>query len=93
MSEPLVIVGVLLLVFGFFIGIKKQTWLLSGFNYRRVKDQDKLAKLVGTYNLAIGAVMLVAGLINYTPSEKILFAILVIGYVILLGYVNTQMVE
>lgn len=93
MNQPLLIAAVVLIVVSFLIGIKKQTWILSGFNQKRVKDQNKLAKLVGLYSVIIGIVMLIGGLINYPDSEKVLFSIMLIGYVVLIGYVNTKMVE
>ncbi|WP_428911674.1 DUF3784 domain-containing protein [Niallia sp. Krafla_26] len=93
MNQPLLITAIVLFVLAFLIGIKKQTWILSGFNQKRVKEQDKLAKIVGSYSLMIGIVMLVGGFLNYPNSEKILFSIMIIGYIILLGYVNTKMVE
>lgn len=93
MNQPLLVASIVLFIIAFLIGIKKQTWILSGFNQNRVKEQDKLAKIVGSYSLIIGIVMLSGGIINYPNSEKILFTLMMIGYVILLGYVNTKMVE
>ncbi|AQX55202.1 DUF3784 domain-containing protein [Priestia flexa] len=93
MNQPLIVAAIVLFILAFLIGVKKQTWILSGFNQNRVKEQDKLAKIVGSYSLLIGIVMLAGGFINYPNSEKILFPIMLIGYVILLGYVNTKMVK
>lgn len=92
MNQPFIVTAVILFVLAFLIGVKKQTWILSGFNQKRVKDQDKLAKLVGGYNLFIGIAMLIAAFIDH-PNTEILFPIMIVGYVILLGYVNTKMVE
>ncbi|SIQ73619.1 DUF3784 domain-containing protein [Priestia flexa] len=75
-----------------FIGVKKQTWLLSGYNQQRVRDKDKLARLVGAYNFIMGMMMLGGAFISH-PDVQILFPILIIGYLVLLGYVNTKMVE
>lgn len=92
MNQPLVVISIILFVLAYFIGIKKQTWLLSGFNQKRVEDQEKLANLVGTYNLIMGTIILGAAFIDH-PDTELLVPILVIGYVILLGYVNTKMVK
>jgi hypothetical protein len=93
MNQTLLTAAIILFVLAFLIGVMKQTWLLSGFNRKRVKDQDKLAKIVGSYTLLIGIVMLVGGFVNNPNIESVLFPIMLIGYVILLGYVNTKMVE
>jgi Domain of unknown function (DUF3784) len=75
-----------------FIGVKKQTWLLSGYNQQRVQDKDKLASLVGSYNFIMGTVMLGGAFISH-PDVQILIPILLIGYVVLIGFANTKMVE
>lgn len=92
MSQHLIMLAIILFILAYLVGVKKQTWLLSGFNQKRVKDQDKLAKLVGSYNLVMGMVMVGGAFIDH-PDTRVLIPILVIGYVILLGYVNTRMVE
>ncbi|WP_042463114.1 DUF3784 domain-containing protein [Neobacillus dielmonensis] len=91
-QAPFLVFGIIFLVLAYFVGVKKQTWLLSGFNQRRVKDQDKLSKLVGSYNAIIGVAMLIASFIDH-PDMQILFPIVIVGYVILLGYVNIKMVD
>lgn len=92
MNQSLIFIGIILLVLAFFVGVKKQTWLLSGFNQKRVKDQDKLAKLVGTVNLVMG-LMLIGGAFIDHPDTQILIPIVLIANVVTLGYVNTKMVE
>ncbi|MEC0668453.1 DUF3784 domain-containing protein [Priestia flexa] len=92
MNQVFIITAIILFVLAFLVGVKKQTWLLSGYNQSRVKDKDKLAKIVGSYSLIMGFVMLVGAFIDH-PDTQILFPIMVIGYVIILGYVNTRMVE
>lgn len=92
MNQHFMIIGAALLILAFLIGVKKQTWLLSGFNQQRVSDKDKLAKLVGVYNMVMGLLLIGGGFINH-PDAQILFPILLVGYVILLGYVNIKMVK
>ncbi|GAA3727422.1 DUF3784 domain-containing protein [Salinicoccus jeotgali] len=93
MNLYLIAASIVLFLVAFLIGVKKQTWLLSGFNQKRVKNQDKLSKIVGFYSLIIGIVMLAGGIINYPNSETMLFLIMAMGFIALLGYVNTKMVE
>ncbi|RRN71356.1 DUF3784 domain-containing protein [Peribacillus simplex] len=80
------------LALAYFVGIKKQTWLLSGYNQQRVRDKDKLAKLVGSYSFIVAIAMAIGAFIDH-PDVKVIFPIMVVGYVILLVYVNTKMVE
>ncbi|QED49558.1 DUF3784 domain-containing protein [Cytobacillus dafuensis] len=92
MNQHFIIISLILFILAYLVGVKKQTWLLSGFNQKRVKDQDKLAKLVGSYNFVMAIVILGGAFIDH-PDTQVLIPILIIGYVILLGYVNTKMVE
>lgn len=92
MNQHFIIIGSILLILAFLIGVKKQTWLLSGFNQQRVSDKDKLSKILGIYNLVMGLLLIAGGFINH-PDAQVLFPILLVGYVILLGYVNIKMVK
>ncbi|MDF1999067.1 DUF3784 domain-containing protein [Peribacillus simplex] len=92
MNQLLIITSIILFLLAYLVGVKKQTWLLSGYNQKRVRDQNKLARLVGSYSLVIGMVMFGGSFIDH-PDTQVLFPIMIIGYVILLGYVNTRMVE
>ena len=57
-----------------------------------VKDKEKLAGLVGSYNLIMGMVMIGGALINH-PDAQALIPVLIIGYVVLIAYVNTRMID
>lgn len=88
----LLIVGGILLIMGFFVGIKKQTWLLAGFNEKRVMNKNKLATLVGGYTGVMGILFLIAGAISFEYIQS-LFTILLIGFIGLIVYVNVRMVN
>lgn len=92
MNQSLIIIAIILFILAYLVGMKKQTWLLSGFNEKRVKDKEKLANLVGSFNLIMGMMMFGGAFINH-PDAQALIPILVIGYVILIVYVNARMVE
>ncbi len=53
---------------------------------------EKLAGLVGSYNLIMGMVMIGGALINH-PDAQALIPVLIIGYVVLIAYVNTRMID
>lgn len=92
MNINLIIIGLLILVVGYFVGVKKMTWLLSGFNERRVKDKERLANLVGGTQILMGGILIIGGMVDVQPEEYLVIA----SVVILLGllvYVNSKMVE
>ncbi|UVI28513.1 DUF3784 domain-containing protein [Paenibacillus spongiae] len=92
MSPHMLLLGIVFLVLGYLIGVKKKVGLLAGFNQHRVKDKDKLAQLVGGYNLVIGTLMVLASFID-NPNAEAIIPLAVLGFFILLGYVQTRMVE
>lgn len=92
MNHSFIIIAIILFILAYLIGVRKQTWLLSGFNEQQVRDKDKLASLVGSFNLIMGMVMVGGALIKH-PDAQALIPIAVIGYVILIAYVNTKMVD
>lgn len=92
MNADLLIIGGILLVLGYLVGVKKKTWLLSGFNEKRVSDKNKLSLLVGGFNGIMSMLFLAAGATSF-EYVQILFAILILGFVALIIYVNVKMVD
>ncbi|PHD33364.1 DUF3784 domain-containing protein [Bacillus toyonensis] len=91
-SPSLFIVAILSFALTYFIGVKQYTWLLSGFNERRVPDKVKLSKIVGLYNLVAGVIATI-GSVFTTPNVTIVIPIIIIGHFIIAAYVNTRMVQ
>ena len=55
--------GAIIFLCGYLIGVKKQLWLISGYNPDRVKDKDGLAKWVGTGLQIIGGIEFLMGIL------------------------------
>ncbi|EJQ38006.1 hypothetical protein IEC_02534 [Bacillus toyonensis] len=91
-SPSLFIVAILSFALAYFIGVKQYTWLLSGFNERRVPDKVKLSKIVGLYNLVAGVIATI-GSVFTTSNVTIVIPIIIIGHFIIAAYVNTRMVQ
>lgn len=94
MDTNLLIFGAIFLIIGFLVGVKKQTWLLSGFNEKRVKDKDKdkLARLVGVTTVVLGGLLIISGVVGVKPVEYLVM--LVVGIMLsLVIFVNVKMVE
>ncbi|WP_144561485.1 DUF3784 domain-containing protein [Bacillus mycoides] len=91
-SPSLCMISIISFTLSYFIGVKQYTWLLSGFNERRVKDKKKLANIVGLYNLGAGVAATIASVFT-TPNTQIIVPIIIIGHVVLAAYVNTRMVH
>ena len=92
MDVNLLLIGFVFLALGFLVGVKKQTWLLSGFNEKRVKDKKKLANLVGGTGALLGGTLILGGIFSILPAEYLIFfaVAVMLGLVV---YVNAKLVE
>ena len=87
----LIVMGFVFLLIGYLVGVKKITWLLAGYNEKRVKDKKKLAILVGGTFAILGMGLLIFGFIGYKQAETIMMV--AIGIILLeVVYVNAKMV-
>ncbi|EIT84471.1 hypothetical protein A374_15137 [Fictibacillus macauensis ZFHKF-1] len=84
--------GMIFLVLSYVVGVKKQTQFLRGYNQHRVRDQKKLAELIGSYSFVVGILLVVSGFVTFAPMQMIL-PLIVLGYLLLVVYVNVRMVE
>ena len=57
-----VLTGLLLLFLGYLIRFRRMTHLIAGYNRERVRDEGGLARWVGGCVLAMGGLVIVAGL-------------------------------
>jgi Domain of unknown function (DUF3784) len=92
MNHSFIIIAIILFILAYLIGVRKQTWLLSGFNEKHVRDKKKLSSIVGSFNLIMGMVMVGGAFIKH-PDAQALIPILVIGHMVLIAYVNMRMIE
>jgi hypothetical protein len=92
MNHSFIIIAIILFILAYLIGVRKQTWLLSGFNEKYVRDKKKLSSIVGSFNLIMGMVMVGGAFIKH-PDAQALIPILVIGHMVLIAYVNMRMIE
>lgn len=92
MNTEFLIIGVVLVVLSYLVGIKKFTWLLAGYNEKRVNNKTKLAKLVGLTYFILGVIMILNGVFNIKALEYLVF----LGFVIVVMevfYVNIKLVK
>ena len=52
------IIGLLCLVFGYLIGVKKKLTLIAGYNPDKVRDKEGLARFMGIITAIVGFVMI-----------------------------------
>jgi hypothetical protein len=91
-SFELLFLAVVSFLLAYFVGVKKYTWLLSGYNQRCIRNQEKLAGMVGKYNMIVGIAATAGSMIDH-PDTMVIFPFAVIGHVALAAYANVKMVE
>lgn len=92
MEMSLVMIGLLLIVMGYLVGVKKMVWLLAGYNQKRVTDKRKLTNLVGGTFALLGIGLLISGLTGIQDVETMMMV--AVGIILLeIVYVNIRMVK
>lgn len=91
MTVDLIVIGLIFLVLGYLIGVKKMTFLLAGFNEQRVQDKEKLGLLVGGAQGALGTIMLIADLLGAAPAQPFIVGSVIVLLVFVV-FVNVKMV-
>lgn len=86
-------IGVLLIIFSYLIGVKKQTWLLSGFNQNRIRDKEKLSRMVGTTDLFTGALLIVSSFFISQDFMIVAIMLAAFAHVGIVAYANVKMVD
>ncbi|RLL48412.1 DUF3784 domain-containing protein [Oceanobacillus piezotolerans] len=81
MDFGLLFIGLALLLVSYLVAVRKQTWLLAGFNEKNIKNKSLLGKITGrTFFLPLGLLVIIHSFIDY-PYEAI---VLVIAMLVLL---------
>ncbi|MEH7109300.1 MULTISPECIES: DUF3784 domain-containing protein [Bacillaceae] len=94
MDYNLIILSLLFFFIAFLVGVKKQTWILTGFNEKRVRDKNKLAKIAGLYLFfPLGILLLISAFFDYPYKDTILPIVSVAYGLTIIIYVNEKMVE
>lgn len=92
MELSLVFMGLVFVVMGLLVGVKKMVWLVAGYNHKRVADKEKLARLVGGTFGVLGIGLVVSGMFPFADAQTVIMVAvaLILAEV---AYVNLKMVE
>ncbi|WP_377890091.1 DUF3784 domain-containing protein [Alkalihalobacillus sp. R86527] len=94
MELELFVIGISLLVVSYLVALKKQTWLLSGFNEKNIRNKARLGTVVGAgFFLPLGLLLILHSFIDYpyekTVSVSTMFVLLTSVYV----FINRKLLE
>ncbi|MCO4851344.1 DUF3784 domain-containing protein [Bacillus vallismortis] len=68
----LILIAMLFFWIAYMAGIKKQTWILSGFGESRIRDKDRLARIAGYFFLNSGIFILLNGFISFQGQDQLI---------------------
>ncbi len=94
MDKGLLAIGVLFLIIAFLVGVKKQTWLLAGFNEKNIGDKEALGKAVGgMFFLPLAVIIIAHSFLIYPHDKKVIVIIMVILLTNVYVYINRKVLK
>ena len=73
MDVDILIIGIALLLVSYLVGIKKQTWLLAGFNEKRITNKSLLGTITGLlFFLPLRLIVILNSIIDYAHEGTVL---------------------
>ena len=94
MDVGLFIIGVALLIVSYLVGVKKQTWLLAGFNEKMVENKSLLGTITGLlFFLPLGLLIIILSLVNFAKEGTVIVAAMVILFGIVAVLINRKLLD
>ena len=94
MDVGLFIIGIALLIVSYLVGVKKQTWLLAGFNEKMVKNKPLLGTIVGLlFFLPLGLLTITLSVVDFANEGTIIVAAMVILFGFVAVLINRKLLD
>lgn len=90
----LLIIGIVLLLITYLVAVKKQTWLLAGFNEKMIKNKSLLGKVVGGgFFLPLSLLIIFNSFIDYQYEVTVLMSVILILLSIVYFIINRKLLD
>ncbi|WP_273833946.1 DUF3784 domain-containing protein [Guptibacillus sedimenti] len=94
MDVGLFIIGIALLIVSYLVGVKKQTWLLAGFNEKMVKNKSLLGTLVGLlFFVPLGLLTIILSVVDFANEGTIIVVTMVILFGVVAVLINRRLLD
>jgi hypothetical protein len=94
MDYGLFAIGVALLMISYLVGVKKQTWLLAGFNEKMIRDKSKLGTITGfLFFLPLGLLVIVNSLFDYAHEGTAFVAVMLVLLTVVYLIINRKLLN
>lgn len=88
----LILIAMLFFWIAYMAGIKKQTWILSGFRESRIRDKERLARIAGSFFLNSGIFILLNGFISFQGQDQLIPPMILAYGAGVIIYVNKKLI-
>ncbi|MBW3112262.1 DUF3784 domain-containing protein [Bacillus sp. MCCB 382] len=94
MDYGLLIIGIALLLVSFLVGVKKQTWLLAGFNEKMVKNKSLLGTITGLlFFFPLGLIVIINSIIDYAHEGTVLVVAILVLLTSVYLFINRRLLD
>lgn len=94
MDFGLLIIGIALLLVSYLVAVKKQTWLLAGFNEKNIKNKSLLGKVAGgVFFLPLGLLIIIHSFIDYPYEATVLIVAMFVLLTIVYVFINRRLLS
>ncbi|MCR8847916.1 DUF3784 domain-containing protein [Rossellomorea sp. SC111] len=94
MDYGLLIIGIALVLVSYLVGIKKQTWLLAGFNEKNIKNKSLLGTVTGLFFfLPLGLIVIVNSFIDYPQEGTVLVVAIFVLLTTVYVFINRRLLD
>ncbi|MCC5800910.1 hypothetical protein [Rossellomorea vietnamensis] len=94
MDYGLLVIGLALVLVSYLVGVKKQTWLLAGFNEKMIKNKSLLGSVTGLlFFLPLGLSVIINSLIDYPYEGTILVVVMLTLLTGVYVFINRRLMD
>ncbi|MCA0993353.1 DUF3784 domain-containing protein [Guptibacillus hwajinpoensis] len=94
MDVGLFIIGIAFLIVSYLVGVKKQTWLLAGFNEKMVDNKSLLGTIVGLlFFLPLGLLTIILSIVDFANEGTIIVVTMVILFGVVAVLINRRLLD
>ena len=94
MDYGLLIIGLSLVLVSYLVGVKKQTWLLAGFNEKMIKNKSLLGTVTGLlFFLPLGLMIIINSFIDYAYEGAVLVVVMLVLLTGVYVFINRRLMD
>ena len=94
MDYGLLVIGIALLLVSYLVAVKKQTWLLAGFNEKMIKKRSLLGTVTGgVFFLPLGLLVVINSFIDYPFEVMVLIIAMLVLLTITYVFINRRLLD